>query len=638
MNYKVIAKNNIKNSFGLYKNYFVSLSIVLALFNTLQIFAKDHVIADSLSGSAKVEFMSYVTSVLFTLFTIFFIIYFNRFFLKQRAEELGIYSMLGMSRKNIISILTAENTIIIGTSCLAGMVLSILLYSLIKAFLIATLKLDIPYLTQLTITPFIITLVLAVFMILIIFFDNQHLIKRLSLVNISNLNQASEKVIKIKSWTAYLGILSLLVAYILVLNTAKQSQSLWSKIGFAPLALITLVLVILGTFLIIKSTLAYFINRKINNHHQLYRPTNNIFLPESLFKLKTKSNLLIVLSLVISAIIALTGSFFLLINYQTASLIKTVPSAIEIDQKLSPYQTSQVKQIARQYNGKYKAIEVASATSNRPIQLSKTTTTKKCKIISESNFMELLQQQNNKLRNNIKASRKTSYLCTLYPIRGSRGTVHINGQRINLKEANIWPIYAKGNYAYIAVNDKQFKEISSHSPNKTVYAINGSNLRENEELYKKIKKLKVDFLSAYKTNKDVVSYNSASLLMDAFIAVLFFVFVGCILYFTILMETLNVTDEFKLLDNIGYNKMQQKKIATANNLLIFLPPIIMGSLNGLVAFLGFRYMFLTNDVIKFLGTLQMVAEPIIITFLLLIVAYGVIYIFSYHKTKVLLEI
>ena len=241
MNYKVIAKNNIKNSFGLYKNYFVSLSIALALFNTLQIFAKDHVIADSLSGSAKVEFMSYVTSVLFTLFTIFFIIYFNRFFLKQRAEELGIYSMLGMSRKNIISILTAENTIIIGTSCLAGMVLSILLYSLIKAFLIAILKLDIPYLTQLTITPFIITLVLAVFMILIIFFDNQHLIKRLSLVNISNLNQASEKVIKIKSWTAYLGILSLLVAYILVLNTAKQSQSLWSKIGFAPLALITLV-------------------------------------------------------------------------------------------------------------------------------------------------------------------------------------------------------------------------------------------------------------------------------------------------------------------------------------------------------------------------------------------------------------
>ena len=70
MNYKVIAKNNIKNSFGLYRNYFISLSLILGLFNTLQIFAKDHVIADSLSSSAKVEFMSYVTSVLFTLFTL----------------------------------------------------------------------------------------------------------------------------------------------------------------------------------------------------------------------------------------------------------------------------------------------------------------------------------------------------------------------------------------------------------------------------------------------------------------------------------------------------------------------------------------------------------------------------------------
>ena len=162
MNYKIIAKNNIKNSFGLYRNYFISLSLILGLFNTLQIFAKDHVIADSLSSSAKVEFMSYVTSILFTLFTIFFIIYFNRFFLKQRAEELGIYSMLGMSKKNITSILMTENTIIIGIACFAGMLLSILFYSLIKILLIAALKLDIPYLTQFTFSPFFITVVLSV--------------------------------------------------------------------------------------------------------------------------------------------------------------------------------------------------------------------------------------------------------------------------------------------------------------------------------------------------------------------------------------------------------------------------------------------------------------------------------------------
>ncbi|RMC40304.1 ABC transporter permease [Lactobacillus sp. ESL0233] len=638
MNYKVIAKNNIRNGFGLYQNYFISLSLILGLFNTLQIFAKDHVIADSLSSSAKVEFMSYATSILFTLFTIFFIIYFNHFFLKQRAEELGIYSMLGMSKKNITSILMIENTIIIGMACFAGIFLSILFYSLIKILLIAVLKLDIPYLTQFTFLPFLITIALSIFMLLVIFFDNHHLIKRLSIINISNLNQVGEKTLKTKSGTAYLGIISLLIGYALVLDLVKQEQSLWVKIGFVPMALITLVLVIIGTFLIIKSTLAYLINRKINNHRQLYRPTNNIFLPESLFKLKTKSNLLVVLSLVISAVIALTATCFLLINYQKASLIKTVPSAIEIDQKLKPDQVTKVKQITKNYGGDFKTVKVINATAKRPIVLSEKMATKKCRIINLSTFKGLLKQQYNKPQHNSKFSKKLAYLFTPYTIKNSRGTVNINKQKVSLKETNIWPIFAKGNFAYIAVNDQQFKKISQHANSKTIYAINGANLRDNEELYNKIKELKIKFLSAYKTNKDALSYNSAAFLMATFISVLFFVFIGCILYFTILMDTLGVTDEFKFLGDIGYNKKQLRKAATANNLLIFLPPIIMGGLNGLMAFIGFRFNFLANDVIKFLGAFQMVGEPIIITCLLLLIAYSIIYFFSYHKTKALLGI
>lgn len=64
----------------------------------------------------------------------------------------------------------------------------------------------------------------------------------------------------------------------------------------------------------------------------------------------------------------------------------------------------------------------------------------------------------------------------------------------------------------------------------------------------------------------------------------------------------------------------------------------MGGLNGLMAFIGFRFNFLANDVIKFLGAFQMVGEPIIITCLLLLIAYSIIYVFSYHKTKALLGI
>lgn len=639
MDFKVIAKNNIKNAFGLYKNYFVSISLIITLFGTLQIFAKDKVITDALSESSKVEFMSYVTSVLFTLFTVFFIIYFNHFFLKQRSEELGIYSMLGMSKHQITSILIMENTIIITFAFLAGAVSSILLYTLIKIVLITALKLNISVLIPVPILPFLITLLLSFFMLLVIFLDNHYTIKHLSILNISNLTQTGEKTSdRPRALSAYLGIISLVIAYLLILNLLKHTQSLWSKIGFAPLAMVTLTLVILGTILIIKSTFAYIIYHRINDHRQLYKPTNIVFLPESLFKLKTKSNLLIVLSLIISAIIALTTSSFMLMNYQNASLMKTVPSAIEIDQKLTPDQVIEVKKIAKKYGGKFKAIKIVNTVSNQPIAISKAVSLNNVRVINKQDYTELLEQQVNGQQSNIDLAKTTAYLFTPYTIKGTRGTVKVGDYNIKLKETHLWPTYAKGMHAYIVISNQIYKQLRQHSTGQMLYTINGPQLRNNEQLYQKIKKLKVKFLSAYKTYKDAVKNNSAALLMVTFVAILFFVFIGCILYFTILMENVDVTEEFGFLSDIGYSRKQLQKIAIADNLLIFAPPVIIGLLNGLVAFAGFCFEFLAADVIKFLGVFTMIGKPIAVTCLLFFIAYGAIYLLSYHKTKILLKI
>ncbi|WP_294762729.1 ABC transporter permease [uncultured Lactobacillus sp.] len=639
MKFQKIAKNNIKNSFGLYKDYFISLSLIIALFNTLQIFAKDNTITYALSDSGKVEFMSYVTSFLFTLFTAFFIIYFNHFFLKQRSEELGIYSMLGMSKHHITSILMIENIIVISFSLLFGIIISIFLYGVIKTALIVILRLKISFFSPLSISPFVITLGLVLFMSVVIFIDNYSTIKNLSILSISNLNQTGEKGTNYpKPLIAYSGIASLLIAYLLVINISKRSQSLWTKFGFTLLAIITLSLTILGTTLIIKSTLTYFIYHNINNHRQLYKPTNNVFLPESFFRLKTKSKLLIVLSLIVSAIIGLTTVSFMLINFQHASLMKTVPSAIEIDQKLSSKQVARAKKIAKKYGGKFKTVKVISMTSNKPIAIAKNVSTNSCKIISKKDYTQLLRQQANISQSNIDLSKTTAYYFTLYEIKSTRSNVKIAQNNIKLKETFLWPIFSRGVHANIAISDSIYKKLYHHNSTHTVYAINGPNLRNNKQLYKELKKLNVNFLSSYETNDYATKNNSITLLMVTFVAVLFFVFIGCILYFTILMENINVIEEFRLLNDIGYNKKQLRKIAIADNLLIFAPPVVIGLLNGLMAFAGFSFEFTNVDYIKFLGVFQLVGKPIIVTCLIFLIAYVVIFMFSYHKTKLLLNL
>ncbi|WP_158592790.1 MULTISPECIES: hypothetical protein [unclassified Lactobacillus] len=57
------------------------------------------------------------------------------------------------------------------------------------------------------------------------------------------------------------------------------------------------------------------------------------------------------------------------------------------------------------------------------------------------------------------------------------------------------------------------------------------------------------------------------------------------------MENIEVIKEFKFLVNIGYSKKKLRRIAATANLILFLSTMIISLLNGLVAFIGFRYIF-----------------------------------------------
>ena len=60
-------------------------------------------------------------------FVIFYISYANRFFLRRRTKELGIYALLGYRKSTILSLLTTENLL----SCLGAFVIGILLGGLL---------------------------------------------------------------------------------------------------------------------------------------------------------------------------------------------------------------------------------------------------------------------------------------------------------------------------------------------------------------------------------------------------------------------------------------------------------------------------------------------------------------------------
>lgn len=633
MNLWNVGIRNLKKNFKLYKNYFLSVLLMLTLFNTVELFASDKIVVDSLAGSSRMKSMSSVILTLFMLFTIFYIIYFNKFFLKQRSNELGIYSMLGLSKDEICKILNSENIYSFLGAYILSIFTSTILYLLIKLCLIKGLSLNISWNLNSELKPYISTFILMLILLIIIMINNYFLINKMSIIELSEYNQHSEAMVKISTVKSVIGVLFLLIGYGLVLNLSKEDNSIWNKIGYSPMMLLTAFLIIVGTIYTIKNSIIFVIKYCINNPRIIFNEKNNIFLPQALFKLRTKSNLLSVISLLIAAIVGISSALFLSLSYQKYSLIQTVPSAIEINKKLTAKDISELKTIAKKNNGRQITVNVKKVKLMKGVQLSNDVETTNCQLMKLSEYNKLSKSQMKNFKN-IELGKNQGVLYTVYSLKSKQDTILNNGEKLYLTFTNYSPIQVHGRIATIVISDKLFNKIDGNT--SKIYTINGKNLRDSRQLYFDVKGMHVPFTSSYYVKKEVTKYNSPAFLMIGFIAVLLFISISCVMYFTTLTESLDMTEEFRILDLVGYSKNTLKSIAMKNNLLLFMPPLILGILNGIVIFLGYRYVLLSSTAIKMLGNISIIALPITLTVLIFSVIYGIIYWFSWKKVKKIL--
>ena len=82
-----ISLSNLKHNKKLYQVYFLAQLVIFSLFFMLQCFSTDSVIVARLAEDADIKTMIQTISLFFVLFIVFYFVYFNQFFIKQRAEE-----------------------------------------------------------------------------------------------------------------------------------------------------------------------------------------------------------------------------------------------------------------------------------------------------------------------------------------------------------------------------------------------------------------------------------------------------------------------------------------------------------------------------------------------------------------------
>ena len=274
---KLAVSNLIKNR-KLY--YPFALAVLLAvtvtyLFYSLTFNPKIAEIRGGTTIQATLGFGMFVV----TLASAIIVLYANSFVMKNRSKELGIYGMLGLEKRHLIS-MTFKELVVFGILTVgAGIGIGALFDKLIFAFLLKLMKLKVELVATFQMKVVITVLVVFGLIFLGLMFLNALRIARMNALQLSREKASGEKKGRFLPLQTILGSISLGIGYYLSL-TVKDPLTALTTFFLAVL------LVIFGTYLLFNAGITVFLQILKKNKKYYYQPNNLISVSNLIFRMK----------------------------------------------------------------------------------------------------------------------------------------------------------------------------------------------------------------------------------------------------------------------------------------------------------------------------------------------------------------
>ncbi|HBF2211214.1 ABC transporter permease [Clostridioides difficile] len=664
MNIFYTAIKNIKKNFSFYSLYLLSVSFVITVFFAFTSFSVNKIMLEKISTDGRVESMCNVISIFLMAFVIFYMAYSNRFFLRRRTKELGIYALLGYRKFTILSLLTFENVLICSGAFIIGLVLGALAHKGIVFGITALLNLSIdnsqiPFFNINAINKTIIFIALVV---LVLAVSNGKFFYKTPLVKLIRYEKSAEKKLKFRKIPAFMGFIMILSGYCLSLDILRGAKSVWVSIGFYQMGLITMIIIVIGTVLFINSFLPYIMQNSKKNKRTFYTDMKIIAIPNFIYRIRSNSKTLIMLTLLSATTLTVSSVMALSLYYPIASVSRIAPSEIEFRVEKNK-QIEDVKQIVSQYTSNTDDIiftqtniyKVKSSSKDLPFEyeigtsknnLSNSSSSKEVisresgfECISFSDYYTLLKAQNRtKLLKQLTPLRDNECILMKYQPNNDgyseNGTIYpllVNGKEtpVAVRETSLNNAISFANsVGTLIVNDSIYEQIAQNKlPMTSILSINGKSIKNNENLYSNISDY-LDgspYLQGYSHRiNDLLSINSSTFLLIGFLVVLFFIAVGSILYFNNMSAISDSTSDYKILQKMGYDNIQIKKIIKKQVLPFFNIPFLLGILDCIFATLVYKTALMQN----LLGNSFSQYIPVIIAIFLTSVVYLIYYILT----------
>ncbi len=649
-----MALKNLKNNFSFYALYLLSVSFVITIFFAFTSFSMNAVMLEKISNDGRVETMCNTISVFLMAFVVFYMSYSNRFFLRRRTKELGIYALLGYRKSTILSLLITENLLTCSGAFMAGILLGGffhkgIVFGITKLLDLAVNHSEIPFFNPNAVMK---TACFISAVVIVLALSNGRFLFRTSLMDLVRYEKSAEKRMKFHAVPSVIGFLAVISGYCLALDILRGAESLWLTIGFYPVGILTSALILSGTVLFIASFLPFAVQAGKKNKRKFYTETKIITAPGFIYRIHSNSRTLIMLTLLSAAALTVSSVMALSLYYPIAAVSRMAPSEIECRIQ-NESEITAFKQIINEYSPgddvtflQTDIYKVTSTAGQLPVEYSIGTSkgdSDNEKILRDagfecipfSNYTDLLEAQGRTkaleqlatLNNNecilikYQPDSDNDETGNVYPLLIGNHEIPVTVTAVTLDN----PISFANSVGTLIVSDDLYHMITEQAvPAAKVLSINGKSIEDNEALFQALS----EYLSgspylqgnSHRVH-EIFSLSSSTFLLIGFLVVLFFIATGSILYFNNVSAITDSKSDYDILRKMGYTDRKIKKIIQKQTAAFFIIPFLFGLADCIFATLVYKSALMQNILKNSLVLYTPTMAAIMLTFIIYLAYY-----------------
>lgn len=630
-----IAGKNIRKNFANYFLYFASMIFSIVIYFTFVSLKYDSTIQTASDGSQKISSAFSGAAVVLIVFVAVFIWYSNSFFTRKRKKEVGLYSLLGVRKKQIGRMLFYENFLM----GILALIVGIALGAVLSRFFVMILMKVMGYavMADFSISPTAILNTFLVFMIisLITSVQGYRLIYRFKLIELFRADQEREKEPKSSAVIALLSVAMIGFGYWLALQNLLTSKA-WAAIGYMLTPLVILISVILGTYLLFNTLTVTLLKLARKHKTSYWRGLNLIGTSQLLYRMKGNARTLTIIAVLSATTLTAVGTAYsTYYNTRTNAELANPNSYMFIgaDSAAAAKADKVIEQAEGHkllYHVSIPLLEVDAGISGMNNALGEEEQSFTVISVRDFNRMAKLQGRDEtiSLEGSEAAALEPAYMEGISPeyvgssielkVSGINKTIHFN----TLKKYNVLNLGSV--YSTIVVSDDLFAELKHSAKALVAEAYGITHQDKAKELTKQLEGIVPEtagLSSFYSDYSRGMESSGLLMFMGGFLGLVFLAATGSIIYFKQLTEAGSDKARYLILHKIGVKKREIHKSVAKQVLFIFALPLAFGIAHCAVALSALSKMMMTNLVVPVVTCMGVYVGIYLIYYFLTVHAY-----------------